>query len=208
MSSISIIVDCCLDLEELSIGGNFLNDNAIYYLCENLTSKILKLDIRIGEWLDRTTGMNDNNVRALVKRCPQLRVLDIRYNEKLTYQGLVAIIEGLHFLEYLGIPDSIANELGLPNMAALGRRSNIDSLKMCKLKSMKNLKSVLVADPDRTDECKSILKEEIPQLRNCDPGKIFTKYCFEGAVTKTEDFKRVEFCPNCHECDEYIVLKC
>ena len=208
MSSISMIVDCCLDLEELSIGGNFLNDNAIYYLCENLTSKILKLDIRIGEWLDRITGMNDNNVRALVKRCPQLRVLDIRYNEKLTYQGLVAIIEGLHFLEYLGIPDSIANELGLPNMAALGRRSNIDSLKMCKLKSMKNLKAVLVADPDRTDECKSILKEEIPQLRNCDPGKIFTDYDFEVAVTNTEDFRRVEFCPNCHECDKYMVLKC
>ena len=208
LSSISSIVDSCLGLEELSIGGNSLNEDAIYYLCENLTSKILNLDIRIGGWLDRDKGLNDNNIRALVKRCPQLKVLDIRYNEKLTYQGLVSIIEGLHFLEYLGVPDSIANELGLPNMAALGRRSNIDLVKMGRLKSMKNIKAVLVADPDRTDECKSILKEEIPQLKNCDDGELFTKYDFEVAVTNTEDFRRVEFCPNCHECDKYMVLKC
>jgi hypothetical protein len=101
--NISLIVDSCLDMEELNIWGK-LSEDAMSYLCENLTSKILKLDFF---W---TGSLSDNNIRVLVKRCPKLTVLDIRSNEKVTYQGLVAIIEGLHFLEYLGVPDSIGNE--------------------------------------------------------------------------------------------------
>ena len=42
--SISLIVDSCLDLEELNIQG-YLSEEAMSYLCENLTSKILKLGI-------------------------------------------------------------------------------------------------------------------------------------------------------------------
>ena len=33
-------------------------------------------------------------------------------------------------------------------------------------------------------------------------------YDFQVAVTNTEDFERFDFCPNCHECDKYMVLKC
>ena len=139
----------------------------------------------------------------LVERCPKLTVLDFRSNEKVTYQGLVTIIEGLHFLEYLGVPDSIGNELGLPNHWD-GLQENIDLIKMDRLKSMKNLKVLLIGGLGRNDECQSILKREIPQLREY----IGDSYKFEVAVTNTEDFRRVEFCPNCHECDKYLVLKC
>ena len=195
--NISLIVDSCLDLEELNIRGK-LSKDAMSYLCENLTSKILKLDLSCPRIL------NDNNIRVLVKRCPKLTVLDIRSNEKVTYQGLVAIIEGLHFVEYLGVPDSIGNELGLPNMAALGLPENIDLIKMGRLKSMKNLKVLFIGGPRRNKKCQSILKREIPQLREYtgDP------YDFAVGVTDTEDFRSVEFCPNCHECDKYLVLKC
>mgnify|MGYP001217124361 FL=1 len=203
-------MDSCLDLEELSICGNSLSEKAISYLCENLTSNILKLDIRnsqfgVGGWRDPDKALNDNNIRALVKRCPKLKVLDIRCNENVTYQGLVAIIEGLHFLEYLGIPDSLANELGLPN-EDIDLESNIDMSKMCKLKSMKNIKEFLIGDVDRTDECKNIMKSEMPHLI---VRKFVGKsYDFQVAVTNTEDFERFDFCPNCHECDKYMVLKC
>ena len=194
--SISLIVDSCLELEELNIQGK-LSEDAMSYLCENLTSKILKLGIL---W---TWSLNDNNITVLVKRCPKLTVLDIRSNEKVTYQGLVTIIEGLNFLEYLGVPDSISNELGLPNHWD-GLQENIDLIKMLRLKSMKSLKVLFIGDPRRNKKCQSILKREIPQLREY----VGDSYDFAVAVTDTEDFRSVEFCPNCHECDKYLVFGC
>ena len=185
LSSISSIVSTCLDLEELNISGNLEDEKANSYLCENLTSNILKLDIRYG-------NMNDNNIRALVKKCPKLKVLDIRDNENVTYQGVVSIIESLNFLECLGLPESIVNELGLPN--------NIDLVKMGRLKSMKKLKHLLFGDL----EYQSILEREIPHLRKYDGDS----YDFEVAATNIENFRSVEFCPNCHECDEYLVFWC
>ena len=48
LGNISLIVNCCLGLEELNISCNTLSTESIAYLCENLTSNILKLDIEIG----------------------------------------------------------------------------------------------------------------------------------------------------------------
>ena len=116
LSSISTIVNTCLGLEELNMSCNSLTIESIDYLCENLTPNILKLDIkniqyayylekiRMGLHEPWKVGLNDNNIRALVKRCPKLRVLDIRDNENVTYQGLVAISNGLLFLECLALP--------------------------------------------------------------------------------------------------------
>ena len=185
LSSISSIVNTCLDLEELNISGNLEDEKAISYFCENLTSNILKLDIRYGK-------INDNNIRALVKKCPKLKVLDIRDNENVTYQGVVSIIESLNFLECLGLPESIVNELGLPN--------NIDLVKTGRLKSMKKLKELVFGD----FEYQFILEREIPHLRKYD-GDF---YDFEVAATNIENFRSVEFCPNCHECDKYLVFGC
>ena len=203
LSSISSIVNTCLGLEELNLCCNMLNEEAISYLCENLTSNILKLDIGIGYW-GTPRGLNDNNIKALVKRCPKLKVLDIRTNELVTYQGLVAIIEGLSSLEYLGLP-SIVIELGLPHF------DNIDLSKLHRLKSMKNLKELLIGDYEEDSDYSKvqqrILKREIPHLREHVGGQIFTDCCndFEVAVTDFKEFRRIEFCPICHEYDKHFL---
>ena len=190
LSSICSIVNNCLSLEELNLSGNLLNGETIYYLCSHLTSNILKLDLRVGGWLEEQldNGLNDNNVRGLVERCPKLKVLDIRSNEKVTYQGLVVIIDKLPFLEVLGLPYSVGDELGLPN--------NIDLSKIVRLRSMKKLEELFIGDDP--DEYRSILKRKIPQLRNCNDDTAV-------GLPDTDGFRWIKFCPNCHECDEYVM---
>ena len=77
--------------------------------------------------------------------------------ERYLIQGLVAISEGLLFLESLGFSKTIEDELGLPN--------NINLPKMEKLKSMKNLKKLFIGFLSNTAEYQSILQREIPNLR-------------------------------------------
>ena len=71
---------------------------------------------------------------------------------------------------------------------------------------MKNLKKLLIETPHGSENCQSILKREIPQLR------VYVGDYNDFAVavpnTKAGDFRRVEFCPNCHECDKYMTLTC
>ena len=89
LGTIALIVNSCLGLEELNLSCNTLKDDAINYLCENLTPNILKLNLEVGEaYAEPDKGLNDDNIRVLVKRCPKLKVLDIRTNEKMTYNGL------------------------------------------------------------------------------------------------------------------------
>jgi hypothetical protein len=173
LGTIALIVNSCLGLEELNLSFNTLKDDAIDYLCKNLTPNILKLNLEIGNEPDE--GLNDDNIRALVKRCPKLKGLDIRSNEKMTYRGLWEIIENLLFLEILALPESIADELGLPDTVNLN--------KVRSLKSMKKLKELLIGDEDIWDiggvECKRILVKEISHLRkyngNCDLEVAMTK---------------------------------
>ena len=40
LDTIELIVNACVGLEELNLSGNTLKDEAIDYLCENLTPKI------------------------------------------------------------------------------------------------------------------------------------------------------------------------
>ena len=203
LRSISLIVDSCLGLEELNIRGNLLSESAISYLCENLTTDLLKLDICIGgRWLgigplevELEKGLNDYNIKGLVERCPKLKVLDIRSNEKITYQGLVAISDGLHFLEVLGLPFSVGDDLGLPD--------NINLSKMSKLRSMKTLEELFIGD--HFNEIQDILKREIPHLRNLNNADHDDTLV---ANAKTNDYKWVKFCPNCHECKDWGNHRC
>ena len=209
LTSISLIVNTCLSLEELNISCNILTTKAMDYLCENLTPNVLKLDIGIGsgqlQFPQDHKGLNDNNIRALVKRCPKLKVLDIRSNVKVTYQGLVAISEGLHFLEYLGLPERVENELGLPKVTWDNKilPYTINLPKMQALKSMKTLKELLFEDNSCSEEYQSILKKEIPHLRKYDENSLCHSNTFEVAVTDTKDFRVLKFCPNCNKYDKY-----
>ena len=192
LASISLIVNNCPDLEELSIFWyGIMTSETIAYLCENLTPNILKLDIRI--WNCKTEeGLNDNNIRALVKSCPKLKVLVVCCDENVTYQGLVAISEELHFLEYLFLPESLGNELGLPRIEWINGVEEIlpytiNLPKMDALKSMKTLKGLLIGYNSCSNEYQRILKSEIPQLR------ISVLNDFEVASTNKEDFRAIQF---------------
>ena len=190
LGTIALIVNSCLGLEELNLSFNTLKDDAIDYLCDNLTPNILKLNLEIGN--EPGEGLNDDNIRALVKRCPKLKVLDIRSNEKMTYRGLWDIIEKLLFLEILALPDSIGAELGLPD--------NINLNRVRSLRSMKKLKELLIGE-NYSDKYQSTYLREIPHLRRHNGGQIIktAHYDLEVAMTDTKDFKEVEFCPNCLE---------
>ena len=189
LGTIALIVNSCLGLEELNLSCNTLKDDAINYLCENLTPNILKLNLEVGEaYAEPDKGLNDDNIRVLVKRCPKLKVLDIRTNEKMTYNGLWEIIEKLLFLEILAVPDSVGAELGLPD--------NINLNRVHSLRSMKKLKELLIGE-NYSDKYQSIYLREIPRLR-----KHKGSLDLEVAMTKIKTFKRVKFCPNCHHFDK------
>ena len=209
LGSISTIVNACLGLEELNMSCNSLSTESVDYLCENLTPNIQKLDIRNIQYSDYfenvrmglhepwKIGLNDKNIRSLVKRCPKLRVLDIRDNENVTYQGLVAISNGLLFLECLALPDSVGNELGLPQCSLVDDvvqvlPYTINLSKLRALKSMKRLKKLLIGYNSDLDEYQNILQSEIPHLEKHEGLE-----SFEVAVTNTNGFRGIEFCPNC-----------
>ena len=205
LGTIALIVNTCLGLEELNLAFNMLTEEAIDYLCENLPPNIVQLNLEIGEtFAGPDTGLNDNNIRALVKSCPNLKVLDVRSNEKITFKGLVAIIDGLHFLETLGLPNSVGDELGLPD--------NVNLSKLHRLKSMKNLKELLFGEYGLNSlKYKSIFEKEIPPIRQHTGGQVTD--CgndFEVAVTDINDFRDVKFCPNCLEYtkEEWYIHEC
>ena len=191
LGTIALIVNTCLGLEELNLSQNTLTEEAIDYLCENLPPNIVQLNLELGEmYAEPDKGLNDKNIRALVKRCPNLKVLDIRSNEKMTYKGLVAIIDGLNFLETLGLPDSVGDELGLPD--------NVNLPRLRRLKSMKKLKELLIGENDF--EYQSIFEKEIPPIRQHTGGQVTGCGCtFEVAMTDLNHFRDLEFCPNCLE---------
>jgi hypothetical protein len=72
---------------------------------------------------------------------------------------------------------------------------------MGRLKSMRNLKELLIGDDSEDDEYQNILKREIPHLRKHEGGQIFRNMYndLEVAMTNTKDYRGVQFCPNCHE---------
>ena len=189
LGTIALIVNTCLGLEELNLSRNTLSEDAIDYLCENLTPNIVQLNLELGEMYgEPDKGLNDNNIRALVKRCPNLKVLDVRSNQKMTYKGLVAIIDGLHSLEILGLPDSVGDELGFPD--------NVNLSKLHRLKSMKKLKELLIEENDY----RSIFEKENSPIREHTGGQVTGAGCdFEVAMADINDFRDVQFCPNCLE---------
>ena len=147
--SLDCIFESCVNLEELRLGSSASDPSLADYLSSNLTPSILKLDIY---WFD---NFDDNALCKLVKQCSKLQMLDIRGTE-VTWDGLSTIIDNLRDLEFLAVPSEIGEELGLEN--------KIDMLKMEKLRSMKELKCLLIGDPDENRKYQEILVKEMPQL--------------------------------------------
>ena len=88
MESIQDIVYNCVELTELNLGFISLCDDSLYCLANNLTPKILKLNLK-------STPIRDEHVKALVIRCNKITELDLSKCEKITNVALTNIIENL-----------------------------------------------------------------------------------------------------------------
>ena len=108
---INAIVGHCLELKELDLSRTVFNNilstslwfsQEIDILVENLTPKIVKL--RLGHISKEIT---DDHVEKLVKRCSNLKVLDLSGSTGLTNNSLRSIVRYLKStLEELGIADT------------------------------------------------------------------------------------------------------
>jgi hypothetical protein len=107
---INSIVGHCLELKELEIPRTYFTipmtspwfSQEIDILVENLTPKIVKL--RLGHISSEIT---DDHVEKLVKRCRNLKVLDLSGSTQLTNNSLRSIIRYLKStLEELGVADT------------------------------------------------------------------------------------------------------
>jgi len=106
---INAIVGHCLELKELEIPRTYFHlHNCLWFsqeidiLVENLTSKIVKL--RLGHI---STNITDEHVEKLVKRCCNLKVLDLSGSTLLTNDSLRSIVRYLKStLEELGIANT------------------------------------------------------------------------------------------------------
>ena len=175
--SLGYIVESCVNLEELDMSyHDHLLDSDLDYLSVNLAPSTLKLD------LCGVENYDDHALCKLVKRCSNLQTLDISCT-KVTWYGLSAIIDNLPCVEYLSVPSGIGKELGLLN--------EIDMVKMEKLRSMKQLKCLILTDsdgyPDMDLKYHKILVKEMPHLiRTADD------YFYVGWIDNT-GHKQVEF---------------
>ena len=179
--SLEYIFESCVNLEEFGMPYcDLLNSSPSLadYFSINLAPSILKLD------LCGVENYDDNALCKLAKRCQKLQTLDIR-GTKVTWYGLSAILDNLPCLEYLALPSKIGKELGLEN--------EIDILKMEKLRSMKQLKCLLI---DRITvngfghlRYHEILAKEMPQLIRPE-----NAYFYVGGIDDSGR-KKVEFLP-------------
>ena len=106
---INAIIGHCNELKELEIPRTYFHmHNCLWFsqeidiLVENLTPKIVKL--RLGHISSEIT---DDHVEKLVKRCRNLKVLDLSGSTQLTNNSLRSIVTNLmSTLEELGVADT------------------------------------------------------------------------------------------------------
>ena len=175
--SLEYIVKSCVNLEELDLRCCDFDQSFLDYVCNNLTPSILKLSL----FSDAENYSVDDAVCKLVKRCSKLQTLDIS-NTEITWYGLSAIIDNLHCLEYLALPEELGEELFLGN--------KINMVKMERLKKMKQLKCLLMFDSATgAPTYQEILTKEMPQLIRS------TSDDFRIAAIDDARHKQVEFLP-------------
>ena len=88
LESIQDIVYNCVELTELNLDCISLCDDSLYCLANNLSPKILKLNLM-------STPIRDEHVKALVIRCNKITELDLSKCYKITNMALTNIIENL-----------------------------------------------------------------------------------------------------------------
>ena len=107
LQSIRLIVENCLELEYANFAFTDLDEDSVKCLANNLTPKIVKLDLSFQSCLD------DVNLGTLVKRCNKINNLIVK-NTLITNYGLNEIIKNLNnSLEELDVSATLVNDSGL-----------------------------------------------------------------------------------------------
>ena len=102
------IIDNCSELTDFSISDASLSNESITYICKNLTSNALRLDISSNQ-------VKDEHIQSLVERCKNLEHLDLS-RTIVTYKSVTTIVTALsHSLVSLSLPPTVGNEIGLSN---------------------------------------------------------------------------------------------
>ena len=91
LESISDIVNHCSELTELNLSQRHLPEDALSYLANNLSPKILKLSLGVCK------NLRDEHVETLVKRCNKITELDLRSSYYLSNITLTNVIENLKY---------------------------------------------------------------------------------------------------------------
>ena len=105
---VKIIIDKCTELTDLDISGTSLTQQSIAYICTNLTSNALRLDLSYEK-------VKDEDIHLLVEHCNNLEHLDL-IDTKVTYKSVTRIVMALsHSLVTLALPDNVGIEIGLPS---------------------------------------------------------------------------------------------
>ena len=122
------IIDKCSELTDLGISSAILSNTSIEYICKNLTSNTLRLDISSNE-------VKDEHIQSLVERCKNLQHLDLS-ETKVTYKSVTTIVTALsHSIVSLSFPNNVGMEIGLPNDVSMEFSSLVKS-KMTKLENL------------------------------------------------------------------------
>ena len=115
------IIDKCSELTDLGISSAILSNTSIEYICKNLTSNTLRLDISSNE-------VKDEHIQSLVERCKNLEHIDLS-ETLVTFKSVTAIVTALsHSLVSLSLPQNVGLEIGLPNDVSMDKLKIIFNL--------------------------------------------------------------------------------
>ena len=140
----------CAHLTELNICNSYMLDSHIQALVDDLTSKILKVDIGYQE------NFKDEHLKKLVKRCNKITHLDLKYT-LITNDSVQSIIKHLKTcLEKLDVTGT-----------------NVDFLTLFQLKTMPLLKTLIFFEDDRMEEDWENLEQQLSHISiNEEPGHL------------------------------------
>ena len=126
--AVKVIFNNCLELAEVSLEDCGMSDEALSFLCNNLTNKIKKLSLfRITGFDSEDYILEEKHVIALANRCPQLEELDLGGQENLISEvALSAIIEKFKNLVKLKLPNT--GQIQFPKLLELQSMTNLKYL--------------------------------------------------------------------------------
>ena len=113
--SVKEIIDWCTKLTDLCINNPTdkselgLTEQSIAYICANLTSSVLRVDL---SW---NMEVQDQHIQSLVNQCKNLEHLDLVHT-RVTYKSVPRIVMAYsHSLVSLALPNVVGIEIGLPS---------------------------------------------------------------------------------------------